>query len=82
MPYGLQLELRVSSGYPSGEDYQASFVALIMTVYSLRGEELKAFRILASILSSRKTHSLYETGVFGRASTDIRLLIQGLEQEP
>jgi hypothetical protein len=41
-------------------------VALIMIIYSLRGEELRASRILLSRLSSRITHLLYEEGGFGR----------------
>jgi hypothetical protein len=41
-------------------------VALIVTEYSLRGEELKVSRILLLRLSSHRTHSLYKEGGFGR----------------
>jgi hypothetical protein len=41
-------------------------VALIIIVYSLQGEELRASRILLSRLSSYRIHSLYEEGGFGR----------------
>ena len=41
-------------------------VALIITVYSLRGEELKVSRILLLRLSRYRTHSLYEDRGFGR----------------